>query len=65
MGHMLRLLPWTARWIVTSEIRNVGNGESGKMGSGKGEEHVQSGTSVSVRCLQKTEVEISENLTGS
>lgn len=40
----------------------MGNGEFGRMGSGRVEEHVQFGTSTSLSCLQKTEVEISENL---
>lgn len=65
VGQMFGLLPWAARWIVMSEIRNIGNGQCGKMGSDRGEDHVQFGTPVSLNCLQKTEGEISENLTAS
>lgn len=64
-GTMLRLLPWAARWIVMSEIRNIGNGECAEMGSDRGEDHVQFGTPVSLNCLQKTKGETSENLTAS
>ena len=43
MGQRLRLLPWPARWIVMPGIRNVGNGEFGKMGSSKVEEMLSLG----------------------